>query len=99
MIARVSRAARDSRRRLHLLALQVGREVGRGAQRVTIAAALQAYAPGAVVQDQLVEQLAGVQAARQMRLDGRRLERLLGREQQRLDDPLAELAAHRRRRT
>ena len=34
-----------------------------------------------------------MQPAWQMRLDGRRLERLFGREQQRLDDAFAELAA------
>ena len=98
MIASVSSAARDSRRLCTCSRCEVGGEVGRGAQRVAIAPALEAHAALAVVERQLVEQLAGVQAARQMRLDGRRLERLLGGEQQRLDDALAQLPAHRLRR-
>jgi hypothetical protein len=56
------------------------------------------HPPGAIVLDQLVQQLACVQATWQVGLDGRRLERSLGGEQQRLDDPLAQLAAHRLRR-
>ena len=79
---------------LHLLALEIGGEVGRGAEREAAAVGLQADAATGVVPDQLVEQLRRVQPARQMGLDGQGVERLLGREQQRLDDPLAQLPAH-----
>jgi hypothetical protein len=84
--------------RLDLLALQMGREVGRGAQRISIAPALHVHPSRAVILDQLVQQLPSVQATGQVGLDGHRLERSIGGEQQRLDDPLGQLAAHRLRR-
>ena len=84
--------------RLNLLALQVAGEIRRGAQSVAIAVALEPDAATGIVLHQLVEQLAGVKGARQMGLDRRQIEGLLGGEQQRLDDPPGELAVHRRRR-